>query len=564
MAWVAHDLGFLSGGTYSIALAASSNGAVIVGQGDTGSSSFSSHAFRWTSGGGMVDLGLLPGGTFSIATGVSADGAVVVGQADDAFGFPKPFMWTSGGGMVALPLLGTGDQGVAYAVSADGTTIVGFSDILPSPTASTDPFRWTSGGGTTDLGVLSGNAVGIGTAVSSNGTAVVGGTNSVNDLPWRWTSGGGLVALPMASGEGQGGAQGLSADGLSATGYNTTVPGGDQHAFHWTVGGGSILIGALPAADFSVGYGISADGLIIVGDSAADGNHKAFYWTSGGGFVALPELSGGSNSIAFGISSDGLIPVGRSVVGAQHAVYWLFEAPGTLLADMFLTSTGAFVDLTVEANRRKFISVTGGARNLGLTGQFPFGITPPVFLTRRGAPDTFAANNGRGGPFIVSGGTLAAGATDPTGSTTSSSTFTLPSSGRGVLGDYRNGNLYAFNPATLTDNGTSRRWLRRWRALSTDTIQAVKFSWLNITMETGAGVPEGTKPQVLLRWSDDGGHTFGPERIIPVGAKGATKFTVKANRLGMTRRFSGSDRIYELSSTDSFVVSILDANLEAS
>lgn len=233
-------------------------------------------------------------------------------------------------------------------------------------------------------------------------------------------------------------------------------------------------------------------------------------------------------------------------------------------AELWFGQTGGFVDMSVESNRRKFIALSGGAPDLGVDGSAPFGVSPPVYLTRRGVPATFAANNGRGGPFIVSGGSLVAGSTEPPPVSTSVTTPQSFSPGQGLLGDYRNGNLYAFNPATYTDDGTRRIWLRRWRALAQGGIQAKSFHYVAVSMQTGIGVLDTENPQVMLRWSDDGGHSWSNYRILPVGRKGATKFTVKANRLGATRRFSGSDRIFEMSSTDPFKVAILDADVDVS
>lgn len=239
-------------------------------------------------------------------------------------------------------------------------------------------------------------------------------------------------------------------------------------------------------------------------------------------------------------------------------------AQAVTLAELWFGQTAAFADPTQDAIRGKFYTVGGGARNLGLTGQNPFGVSPSVYMSRRGPPATFAANNGRGGAFTIVAGPLDPALTNPPGSTTITTTVQPNSPGQGVLGDYLTGNLYAFNPETLTDNGTQRRWLRRWRALPKTVATSVRFSWLNVLMQTGINVPEGTKPQVVLRWSDDGGFTFSDERIVAVGAKGQTRISVKFNRLGMTRRFSGSDRVFELSSTDPFGIAILDAEVEAS
>ena len=82
------DIGAL-GGNYSIAYGVSADGSVVVGYSNTGSAT---HAFRWTSAGGMVDIGTL-GGANSVANGVSADGSVVVGYSDTAVGDTHAFVY---------------------------------------------------------------------------------------------------------------------------------------------------------------------------------------------------------------------------------------------------------------------------------------------------------------------------------------------------------------------------------------------------------------------------------------------------------------------------------------
>jgi hypothetical protein len=249
--------------------------------------------------------------------------------------------------------------------------------------------------------------------------------------------------------------------------------------------------------------------------------------------------------------------------GSSPVPYPPSAASDATLAELWFGQTPGFVDFTIEGNRRNFISDTGGARDLGIDGSAPFGVTPQVYLTNRSVPSTFALNNGRGGPFIVSGPLLAAGATNPPGSSSSTTNLISGSSGPALLGDYRNGNLYAFNPETLTDNGTPRKWVRRWRALPKSTMAAVKYLSLTITMQTGIGVTPGFQPQIVLKWSDDGGYSWSDPRILAAGATGQTTQVIKFNRLGMTRRFAGSDRIFELSSTDPFMVTINDAEVDA-
>ena len=133
--------------------------------------------------------------------------------------------------------------------------------------------------------------------------------------------------------------------------------------------------------------------------------------------------------------------------------------------------------------------------------------------------------------------------------------------GRLTVGDYRNGNLYAFNVNTQTDNGTQRKWVRSWRAFQQPIDKPVRFPPLFIDMETGINVPDGTDPQVVLEWSDDGGHNWSDQYFRPAGKPGQTAHRVKFTRIGSTRRATGLDRIFRLSSTDRFKVSLIGAVL---
>jgi hypothetical protein len=130
-----------------------------------------------------------------------------------------------------------------------------------------------------------------------------------------------------------------------------------------------------------------------------------------------------------------------------------------------------------------------------------------------------------------------------------------------IVGDYMSGNLYALDPNTLTDNGAQRKWVRSWRALAQPVFEPVKFSALQIDMQTGIDIPDGTNPQCVLRWSDDGGHNWSNEVFAAAGPPGATAQRVKFRRLGSTRRNSGLDRYFELSSTDPFPTALIGADL---
>jgi hypothetical protein len=134
-------------------------------------------------------------------------------------------------------------------------------------------------------------------------------------------------------------------------------------------------------------------------------------------------------------------------------------------------------------------------------------------------------------------------------------------SGKNVVGDYRNGNIYAIDQNALTDNGTPKKWVRTWRALKEPVYVPMTFAALEIDLQTGINIPAGTAPLAVLRWSDDGCHTWSDERFQAVGPVGATAQRVIFRRLGSTRFNSGLDRVFELSGTDQYPVAIINADL---
>ena len=76
--------------------------------------------------------------------------------------------------------------------------------------------------------------------------------------------------------------------------------------------------------------------------------------------------------------------------------------------------------------------------------------------------------------------------------------------GLNLVGDYQNGNIYALDLNTFTDNGQNIKRVRAWRALAKPMYEPVRFDSLLIDMETGAtGLPFSSDPQIVLDWSDD-------------------------------------------------------------
>ena len=199
-----------------------------------------------------------------------------------------------------------------------------------------------------------------------------------------------------------------------------------------------------------------------------------------------------------------------------------------------------------------------------------------------------------------------------------------------VVGDFENGNIYAFDLDVYADNGQIQKWLRTWRALPTgqNNLKRTAHHSLQLDCETGVGLnlypayasenidtesglnlvaqyvqtylatqsgdtltteagdgfqplgqyelsdtditgyeivtnsypaAPGYDPEAMLRWSDDGGHTWSNEHWSPLGRIGAYGHRTFWRRLGMTVKLR--DRVYELSMTDPVKVAIMGAEL---
>lgn len=132
-----------------------------------------------------------------------------------------------------------------------------------------------------------------------------------------------------------------------------------------------------------------------------------------------------------------------------------------------------------------------------------------------------------------------------------------------TLGDYQNGNIYTFDMEVYADHDRIQKWLRSWRALPTgqNNLKRTVQHTLQLDCETGTGLEngQGSNPQIMLRWSDDAGHTWSNEHLASMGKIGEYFKRVFWRRLGMTLKLR--DRVYEVSGTDPVKVAIVGAEL---
>jgi hypothetical protein len=129
--------------------------------------------------------------------------------------------------------------------------------------------------------------------------------------------------------------------------------------------------------------------------------------------------------------------------------------------------------------------------------------------------------------------------------------------GYNLVGDWENGNVYQLDALNYTDNGTEIRRVRRAPHLISD-YQRQYFHELQVHFQPGVGLPNGSAPQAMLRWSDDGGSTWSNEHWSSIGVQGAYQNRAIWRRLGQAR-----DRIFEVVVTDPVKAVITAANLKA-
>lgn len=113
-------------------------------------------------------------------------------------------------------------------------------------------------------------------------------------------------------------------------------------------------------------------------------------------------------------------------------------------------------------------------------------------------------------------------------------------------------------PAPDTEIYAIRR-LRRAPHLSSEQLwQFFSFFQLDIQAGVGTSTGQGADPQLMLRWSDDGGFTWSNEHWVSAGKIGEYSRRAIWRRLGR-----GRDRVFEVTMSDPVLWVLLDAYLQA-
>lgn len=132
--------------------------------------------------------------------------------------------------------------------------------------------------------------------------------------------------------------------------------------------------------------------------------------------------------------------------------------------------------------------------------------------------------------------------------------------GKHLVGHFMDGTIYDLDINTYMDGTEYIKSIRRAQVVHNEARRVFHES-IQIDFEGGVGLDyevQGTDPQAMLRWSDDGGHQWSNEHWASIGKIGEYGRRAIWRRLGSSR-----NRIYEVSITDPVKRVIIGAWLDA-
>lgn len=128
-----------------------------------------------------------------------------------------------------------------------------------------------------------------------------------------------------------------------------------------------------------------------------------------------------------------------------------------------------------------------------------------------------------------------------------------------LWGDYQTGQIHQQERTFYTDAGNPLRAQRRTPHIwSREDRNRIFQASLQVEFKAGTGLQtgQGSSPQAMLRWSDDGGQTWGNEIWAPIGAAGETRDRAMVFQIGEAR-----DRVFEVNVSDPVSRDIIGATL---
>ncbi len=122
------------------------------------------------------------------------------------------------------------------------------------------------------------------------------------------------------------------------------------------------------------------------------------------------------------------------------------------------------------------------------------------------------------------------------------------------VGSYEDGEIYELSKTTYTDNDNPRSW-ERYFPYFDNLHQRITWRMLEIEITTGTGLltGQGSDPKIQIRWSDNGGRTFGKWHEMTLGLRGKYGTRVMKRLLGQSR-----NRVYHIRGSEPIPLAIQD------
>lgn len=125
--------------------------------------------------------------------------------------------------------------------------------------------------------------------------------------------------------------------------------------------------------------------------------------------------------------------------------------------------------------------------------------------------------------------------------------------GKHVIGD-ASGKLYALDATKNTNNGDELVRDRITPHFARPDLRRQRVGSIQFDCDVGNGISLGAQARLMLRYSDDGGKTWGNWRYLTLGAIGQYKARARATMLGSAR-----DRVWHIRVTDDVTCNLLSA-----
>lgn len=298
----------------------------------------------------ITDLGVLAGGSYTEAAGLNQHGAVV-GAANSVNSATHAFLWTSAGGLRDIGTLGGPDADSAANGINNSNQVVGYS-FLPN-NASARAFLWTNGAGMESLGTLGGNnssAMGINDVGQVVGSAYTT-KNSSTEHAFLWTEAGGMEDLGTLGGN-YSQAWAINNSG-AVVGYSYLADETTFHAFLWTPAEGMQDLGTL-GGNNSFAFAINDKNQVVGYADPPSGHSTAFIWTEGHG---MQSIGAGPGSSVGGINESSQV-VGGFGTGAG-AFLWSATQHARNLNNLIPPNSGWMLDYAPAINQLGQIIANG-------------------------------------------------------------------------------------------------------------------------------------------------------------------------------------------------------------